>query len=814
MNNMNVMGRRMFENPNGPVRMQEGGMAPLMPPGAMMPPGPPMMPPGPPPGPPPGAMMPPGPPMMPQDGMMPPGPPMMPPGAMMESQDGVAALLADQGIEPAMMEQMLASATENFGDLDSAQDFEQAMNAVRGDALSISERRGELAQYVGPDDANQTPDSVLTLVQPVMMMAGVDEGIGGLAQGQMTEPVTGDMAQGIMSTVDMGGMQGDQPPVNFNQGGAVQRFADNIDNRVAGASDFDMDRIKSLYEQQRELAQQLIPSTLSAEDLAQDKRLSEGQMMFDLANAGLQLAQAGPSGENFLGAVARAATDSQLFDKVGARAQQFRGLEREARKERQAVDLMAFKSAQDLYGTERAYDAAIANLSKGQGNKNLSPLYNVFVGEGDNRKQVRTNIPLTNSAYANLKAQLETDNPKQIVTVEPYAAGKSVTTLYNLVDNATDKVVEESVVVLDTDMEDLKKRNLRPVEVAEGTVGSATDTSQFNVIDLLLPSYSKGTISPEDQLKLEFVLSDIYGPKPDIQGVMQVMARPLAVDQAVQERLNLGLDVPTKLRGNAKRKRFEETARERLSKKGLSEPEKKVIYDSLEFGSQDFLDTLINEQGTQVNFDNPNWKKFTPVRFAPEVGEAYEKAFGLAKAPQLFANSATSIFRELGMDTTMSKEGFSLVAANKDFESLRRELVAFAGASDVDPDGSQRILKSVQDMINNEFQALSPTIFGTSDEKAAGVLDNVKKQLGLQYVADTKKLAEYGGDGTVTSSAKVGVARDRIRAVRSLLVDVIFFEDALRASFAGPDVGTADPAEAGRSDLRGILRDSVKKKQF
>ena len=96
MNNMNVMGRRMFENPNGPVRMQEGGMAPLMPPGAMMPP----------------------------------GPPMMPPGAMMESQDGVAALLADQGIEPAMMEQMLASATENFGDLDSAQDFEQMVKNI------------------------------------------------------------------------------------------------------------------------------------------------------------------------------------------------------------------------------------------------------------------------------------------------------------------------------------------------------------------------------------------------------------------------------------------------------------------------------------------------------------------------------------------------------------------------------------------------------------------------------------------------------------------------------------------------------------
>ena len=395
MNNMNVMGRRMFENPNGPVRMQEGGMAPLMPPGAMMPPG--------------GMPMPPPGGMMPQEGMMPPGPPMMPPGPpMMPQEEGVAGLMADQGIDPAMMEQMLASASENFGDLDSAQDFEQAMNAVRGDNLSIADRRGELAQYVGPDDANQTPASVLTLVQPVMMLAGVDEGIGGLAQGQMTEPVTGDMAQGIMSTVDMGGMQGDQPPVNFKQGGAVQRFAPENENRVAGASDFDMNRIKSLYEQQQALAQQLIPSTLSAEDLAQDKRLSEGQMMFDLANAGLQLAQAGPSGENFLGAVARAATDSQLFDKVGARAQQFRALERDARKERQAVDLMAFKSAQDLYGTERAYDAALAKARTTALDKPLGTLYNVRDGAG---KVIETGVPLSRREYT----QMKTDFPRYTI---------------------------------------------------------------------------------------------------------------------------------------------------------------------------------------------------------------------------------------------------------------------------------------------------------------------------------------------------------------------------------------------------------------
>ena len=44
---------------------------------------------------------------------------------------------------------------------------------------------------VGPQDAGQTPESVLTLVQPVMMLANVDQGIGELAQQEMTQPMEG-----------------------------------------------------------------------------------------------------------------------------------------------------------------------------------------------------------------------------------------------------------------------------------------------------------------------------------------------------------------------------------------------------------------------------------------------------------------------------------------------------------------------------------------------------------------------------------------------------------------------------------------------
>ena len=106
----------------------------------------------------------------------------------------------------------------------------------------IEARYAELAELVGPEDAQQTPESVLALVQPAIIMNAVDQGIGGLAAEEMTAPVEGAMAEGIMSTVAPPpqpemmaappaapgpmmdpAMMGGPPPVNFNQGGLVRR---------------------------------------------------------------------------------------------------------------------------------------------------------------------------------------------------------------------------------------------------------------------------------------------------------------------------------------------------------------------------------------------------------------------------------------------------------------------------------------------------------------------------------------------------------------------------------------------------------------
>ena len=154
---------------------------------------------------------------------------MTPPPAMPPAQGPMGDA---QAMDPQVIQGLLSEASQSIGDLDNAEDYATVINSIRGEEASIEERYEELAGIVGEEDAAQTPESVLALTQPAIMMGAVDQGIGGLAQEEMSEPVQGAMAQGIMSTVAPPppaappmdpAMMGGPPPVNFNQGGLVRR---------------------------------------------------------------------------------------------------------------------------------------------------------------------------------------------------------------------------------------------------------------------------------------------------------------------------------------------------------------------------------------------------------------------------------------------------------------------------------------------------------------------------------------------------------------------------------------------------------------
>jgi len=258
--------RRHFGDKEPPKEIIELYLGPAQPPreyqtgGPIMPPAAPPMPPGPPPmaaGPPP----------------MPPGPPPAPPGP---SQEDTVQAVEDEatGAGEQLGLDYLQSVTSA---LDGAEDYEQAINAIRGNALPLQKRYDELADYVGEADASSTPESVLTMVQPTIMLTeegSVDSGIGALMEeimGGIEMEDTPDMGGGIGELMLAGQPEPPMPVQGFAYGGPVQHYA------RAG----EVDSIKDYYAEYLPLFQSIMGGS---EDY--DRR----QMNMDIAKAGFAFA--------------------------------------------------------------------------------------------------------------------------------------------------------------------------------------------------------------------------------------------------------------------------------------------------------------------------------------------------------------------------------------------------------------------------------------------------------------------------------------------------------------------------------------------
>ena len=172
-------------------------------------------------------------------------------------------------------------------------DYEELMNAIRGDSASEDDRRDELATIVGDQDAKATPDSVLVLVQPVMEMMSVEDqtsGIGQLDQGRIEMPKE---ASGIGSNMAV-------PIQKFNTGNIVETYKDLLPlyQQIAGRFD--------------------------------DPNVTQGQTLLDLSKAGFAVG---------LGATPQEGA-ALFFDQVGKR-----GTEKE--KTKQALDYKLASGALD-----------------------------------------------------------------------------------------------------------------------------------------------------------------------------------------------------------------------------------------------------------------------------------------------------------------------------------------------------------------------------------------------------------------------------------------------------------------------------------
>ena len=155
--------------------------------------------------------------------------------------------------------------SDAMGGIASAKDPVELMNAMRGDQRTMKERRQELGGIVGMKDANKTPESVVTLVQPVLQMreaqGSVDQGIGQVAQKAMSSPVTDAVQKGIMQ------------PLKMNKGGASS--------------------LQALYQQNLPLIQEIYGGDADADK----KQALANLLLGGLAPAGLAIAQGTPVAE-------------------------------------------------------------------------------------------------------------------------------------------------------------------------------------------------------------------------------------------------------------------------------------------------------------------------------------------------------------------------------------------------------------------------------------------------------------------------------------------------------------------------------------
>jgi len=305
-------------------------------------------------------------------------------------QEGAAAGQLLQQSEQAMaqeMEQVGAQYADTMmSTLDNAEDFKSVIDAIRGNEVPMQRRYAELAQFVGEEDAQSTPESVLAMVQPTIMLTeegAMESGIGDLMR-QISSEVDMELPSGEPTPAGQGVgslMAAGQPVQQFNRGGAVARFRTggavnplsqfygpgiSTDQMAAlqsaaapnqAAARPQLPSLESMYEQTLPMYQKIMGSGES------DREMAESQILFDIARRGLAFAGgvSPDTGESMAGQPMAAQFARAAMTLPTTIGEQTSGL----RKQDQAVKLAALQGAQGTY--EAKLKAALETTKLGEG---------------------------------------------------------------------------------------------------------------------------------------------------------------------------------------------------------------------------------------------------------------------------------------------------------------------------------------------------------------------------------------------------------------------------------------------------------------
>ena len=411
------------------------------------------------------------------------------PQPAMGGQDQMAMIQAAEQMATEQTQGLGAQyAQQTMANLDAAETPEQVINAIRGNQLPLEQRYQELAEYVGEEDAGQTPQSVLALVQPTLMMT--EEGAMGSGIGELMRNITGevdmlteqgvptDMGQGVGSLM-MAGV-GQQPVANFSQGGFVQRF------QTGGEAS----RLQQLYSEMLPVYQSIMG------DGEEARRLTQSQILFDIADRAA--AFAGGVDPRTGQSVARLSPAAQLGAAMtglgGTIGQRLAGQEEQDR----ALKLAALQAAQGEYSAERAAARAAG------GDRALGNMYDVIV-DGE----VVTSLPLaTQSDYAAVQEQYPGATIRPSRVTEPNIREFN-NNLVDVSDPANPRIILEGVA--DRDIREVGGMllditdPLAPQIVFQGEVDRDIREVGSNLVDITDPASPRIVYQGENERDLRTV---------------------------------------------------------------------------------------------------------------------------------------------------------------------------------------------------------------------------------------------------------------------------------------------------------------------
>ena len=722
---------------------------------------------------------------------------------------------APQGgeVDPNVLAGMFGEIEGQIQGLDQAEDIEGMMNAVRGDQQPVEARRAELAELVGPEDAQETPDSVLALVQPIMQLASVDQGIGGLAADSMGDvAMEGPMAEGIMSTVntapptdqammappmDPAMMEvGNQPPVNFRYGGAVQYMQPG---GVVGADP--VSPIQKAFDQRKDLYRSIIGDDTAQDQAMLDERrdLTKSQMLFDIANTALAFSTPGSRQMSPAQRLAEAARETQLLEKFGARTGAIQDLKDkqalDARSANRSLDMAALSSAEkDVEGQQ----SIAAALARARLNQTQNPM-ELVLSDGTVKIIDRDTVDLAavNRMGATLRpltkptegsktfidsdtgvvlGQVQNKNEEQFIK-DQIALGKNPVVYTYKKDDTSFSASEATALVTDQEILDgvadgtLIGTNFNRFEntligqIREKTITTATGEVITTPGQALTGAQRKAIearleLDPDSvslQLK-EYV-------RPSLNDVLPYSAKDLEDLIAAQNKPDP--NVPST-----------------IAKPSTTTLDRDVLQ------SPEFKQSLLNNSGT-IDVDA---KGFTlmPTQTVKEVlaeGVDVSVAQGLSRVPEsvkLFFTEPLSDIAGVGIP----KGARDLVKADVALKNIAQRVTRVLIAN---REGG-RMLSPEYEKLAENVDNIRPGTF-TFDTTGLGVLNGAIGLVAAAMDTDLEAVPEWGGSTTDGNATRLAKRRERLRTSTALMAEMVQLRNSLETSFGKNQDVVGNPME-------------------